>query len=46
MTDSEEKSAAVEGGLVRGVLYLPFTENLELAKRVRERLNDWRRIVV
>ena len=39
-TNNEERATAVEEGLVRGVLFLPFTENSELARRVRERLKQ------
>ena len=40
MTNGEERKKVVEEGLIRGVLFLPYTENSELAKRVRIKLKQ------
>ena len=40
VTSEEEKIEQVNEGLIRGVLFLPYTENSELAKRVRVKLKQ------
>ena len=40
ITDMSEKEQIVKGGLIKGVLFLPYTVNSELAKRVKEKLKQ------
>ena len=40
ITDMSEKEQIVKGGLIKGVLFLPYTNNSELAKRVKEKLKQ------